>query len=119
MNNVSSLIYWAEVLGNLQILWVCLIVLFVLLSIISFTASMHYVDEANDKDGKKWKGFFKAFVVFAVLLSLSSIARIFTPSQSTMLAIAASEATGSVITSPESKKLLDTLQKTLEKNLTK
>ncbi len=116
MNNLSWLLYLADVLGNFKVLLICLIAAGVILTAIR---TLVWGSQMEDAKYKEVKPRFPSLAVFGlifitVVVSLLAVA---TPSASTVYAIAASQFGEQVIKTPLATKAEKALESWLDRQI--
>lgn len=112
MNNLSWMIYAADVLGNLRNLFTaCAIMSGLAVCAISLAYAIGQADgDVEEGSWKKPLRLLPLVFVFALMAVLS-------PSSSTIYMIAASEAGETVVTSPEAKEIFSDLKSVIKSKL--
>jgi len=110
MNSLSWMIYGAEVAGNLQTIAVGVALI---VGLFGGTAICVFGFDSQYKYVRKW------IPAYILIMSVSGLIAVFTPSSDTIYMIAASEAGEAVVTSPEGKEMLGDLKEIIRRKLAK
>jgi hypothetical protein len=115
MNTFSWLLYFADVVGNLKVVFGLSMVAMIVSSVVLFVTGQAEKDFSNDVEARdsRWKSGRKtALIAFGLALLLAVM-----PSRLTIYGIAASEYGELVLNTPEARKLGDLIYQRLLEEL--
>lgn len=115
MNNLSLLIYLADVAGDLNSFFVGTTFISIVVFLIVLVAAIPMAEEHTSKD--EWELWRKWFLGVPIVFCVSFILSALTPSQETVYAIAASEMGEELVQSETGGKAVDALNSWLDSQI--
>lgn len=112
MNNLSWMIYLAEIIGNVQGLFTAIAIIGSILIV-----AMAFVFALMEADDVAQSGLWKKPLKFIPIVTISAMIAVAAPSSRAIYMIAASEAGETVVTSPEAREMLGDLKEVIRRKL--